>query len=357
MTTRSASIARVGPGARPPDIVAFVKSPRWLNLPLSQYQDTLLRAMYGLPMPTTKHLAIFTESPARPEYRPRVYQYVTVLAGAGSGKSTLAAVIAVYEACFGHHELELGGGVRGTIPVVAQDYKAGGNVYEMIETFLKRTPACQAMIKVIRGREIDLTNGMSLDVFPCTNASLRGYSFPVGIMDEVAFWPTEGAANADREVQASIERSMTRFEHPKIIKISTPYLRDGVMWNDYKRAFGTDHEYMLVWKAGSASMNPAKNSPRRLLGPRETMDPSLYSREFEAEFIEHLEAFLPLPLIEAARLTVAQVSPDPLKWYVGAIDTSGGRGDAFTYSIAHLEGRIYVLDWIGGWTPHHGDLN
>src|SRR4030095_17047531 len=103
MTTRSASIARVGPGARPPDIVAFVKSPRWLNLPLSQYQETLLRAMYGLPMPTTKHLAIFTECTGRTEYLPRVYQYAPVLPGAGSGKSTRAGVIALYDAGFRHN--------------------------------------------------------------------------------------------------------------------------------------------------------------------------------------------------------------------------------------------------------------
>jgi hypothetical protein len=54
--------------------------------------------------------------------------------------------------------------------------------------------------------EIKLTNRTSIMCFPSTQSSLRGWSMPVGIMDEIGFCRLEGSADSDSEIQSSIRR-------------------------------------------------------------------------------------------------------------------------------------------------------
>jgi len=75
-------------------------------------------------------------------------------------------------------------------------------------------------------------------------------------MDEVAFFRLEGQANADVEVQASVRRGMIAFPTTRLLKISTPYMRSGVLFEDHKRGFGQDDPDLLVWCATSLLMNP-----------------------------------------------------------------------------------------------------
>ena len=94
-------------------------------------------------------------------------------------------------------------------------------------------------------------------VFPCTLRSLRGWSIPVAVLDELAFFRLEGAADSDVEIQASIRRGMINFPSTKLIKISTPYAKSGVLFDDFRRAYGHENPDLLVWRAPSLLMNPS----------------------------------------------------------------------------------------------------
>jgi hypothetical protein len=320
-----------------PDIVRFVSHPKWLNLPLSLHQETLLRAIYGLPMPTPEHLDIFRQCTGRATYVPRNYPEVTVISGARSGKdSRIAGSIAVYEACFGGHRLAPG--ERGVIPIVAQDHRAAKIAFDFVRTYLQATPACESLITNITANEVTLSNGLSIATFPCTVKSLRGWSIPCGVMDELAFFRFEGSQESDIEIQTSIRRGMINFARTKLVKISTPYLKSGVLYEDFQKGFGTDDPDRLVWRSTTAQMNPSITAER--LERERRLDPSRYAREFEAEFRDDLEAFLSSAWIENAVIKNRHALPPFLDrfWYGGAIDSSGGGNDAFTCSICHLEG-------------------
>src|SRR5262249_42729300 len=130
--------------------------------------------------------------------------------------------------------------------------------------------------------EIPLTNRMSVVCFPCTKSSLRGWSIPAAVMDEVAFFRFEGSAESDSEIQTSIRRGMVQFPATKLVKISTPYMRGGVLYDDFKNYFGKDSPDILIWKASSTLMNPSLKASR--LERERRLDSERFAREYEAEF-------------------------------------------------------------------------
>jgi hypothetical protein len=49
---------------------------------------------------------------------------------------------------------------------------------------------------------------------------------------------------------------MIGFPTTRLVKISTPYMRGGVLYEDFQSSFGQDDPDLLVWRASSRLMNP-----------------------------------------------------------------------------------------------------
>ncbi len=101
------------------------------------------------------------------------------------------------------------------------------------------------MVDEVLSLEIQLTNRVRIACFPSTQRSLRGWSIPAAVLDELAFFRMEGSADSDTEIQASIRRGMLNFPAPRLVKISTPYMKSGVLYDDFKRYFGQDSPDVL----------------------------------------------------------------------------------------------------------------
>ena len=341
-----------------PDIIEFTTDPQLLGLSLSLAQETLLRAIYGLDL-NEEQLDLWRECTDRHEYPGKPFGEVTVVSGARSGKdSRIAAPVALYESLFGGHERHLSPGERAIVPVVAQDARATAIAFGYIRDGLRRSPILASTVVDERASEIDLENRVTIRCFPCTMRSLRGWSIPVGILDEVAFWRIEGSADSDVEVQTSFRRGGLGFPSPKLLKISTPYLRSGILYNDFAQSFGKDDPDRLVWKSRTSLMNPSITEER--LAREKRLDPKRYAREYEAEFQDDLESFLSPEWVERCVVPGRfELPPAPGVRHVAGVDPSGGRGDFFTLSICHeegsfSEGRRVVQDFMKGWQG--GDL-
>jgi hypothetical protein len=141
--------------------------------------------------------------------------------------------------------------------------------------------------------------------------------------------------------------------------VSTPYAKQGVLYRDFKDYFGRDDaEDVLVWRAPSALMNPAI-SEDRLGEEQRLMDPTRFEREFQAEFADAAEAWLPSELIESAvDVGVRERAPQPGIAYKMAIDPSGGGRCGFAMSIVHVERRgdlrVVVQDLARVWMKGKG---
>ena len=319
-----------------PDIIEFVTDPQLLGLTLSPAQETLLRAIYGLSL-TPEQRELWYLCTGREEYPARPFSEATVLAGARAGKdSRIAAPIVCYEAVLGGHERHVAKGERAVIALVAQDQRATRIAFSYIRDYLMSSPMLKSQVADVLSSEITLTNRLSINCFPSTLRSLRGWSIPAGVLDELAFFRLEGAADSDVEIQASMRRGMLNFAATRLVKISTPYMKGGVLYDDFCRAFGKDDPDLLVWRAPSLLMNPHLTEAR--LDRERRLDPTRFAREYEAEFAEDLDAFLPNAWIDRAVSTDrSERPPRPDTVYVAATDPSGGGRDAFTLAIVHSE--------------------
>lgn len=93
-------------------------------------------------------------------------------------------------------------------------------------------------------------------------------------------------------------RGMLGFPAPRPVEISAPYMRSGVLWEDFRKGWGQDNPDLLIWRAPSLLMNPTL-TPERLERERR-LDPGRFTREYEAEASEDFEAFLPSAWVDAA---------------------------------------------------------
>lgn len=337
---------------RAPDIIEFITDPQLLGLSLSPTQRTLLKAVYGLPLDSDE-LDLWRQCTGRESYPGQPYGEVTVIAGARAGKdSRIAAPVVCYEAVFGGHETHLARGERAVIPLVAQDQRATRIAFSYIRDYLTHSPLLTSMVEEVLSLEIQLANRVSVYCFPCVQKSLRGWSIPASVMDEVAFFRLEGQADSDAEIQASIRRGMLAFPSTRLVKISTPYMKSGILYDDFRRYFGQDSPDVLVWRASSPLMNPSLRAER--LERERRLDPDRFAREYEAEFAEDLEAFLPSAWVDDAVVPGRhELPPRDGVNYVAAVDPSGGGADAFTLAVVHAEGEgsevRVVQDVMKGW--------
>jgi hypothetical protein len=336
-----------------PDIVEFVTDPQLLGLSVSPAQEVLLRGIYGLPLVGAEQLDLWKLCTGRETYAAHPFGEVTVLAGARAGKdSRIAAPVAIYEALFGGHHERLSKGERAMIPVVAQDLRATRIAFGYIRDYVTTSPILAGEVEEVLATEITFRNRISVLCFPSTLRSLRGWSIPAAVADEVAFWRLEGQADADVEIQTSIRRGMLAFPSPKLVKISTPYMRSGVLHDDFRKAFGKDDPDLLVFKSPTALMNPTITAAR--LERERRLDPVRFAREYEAEFADDVDAFLPGAWVDdAVAEGRRELPPKRSHDYLAAVDPSGGGADSFTLSVCHMEGagaRLKIVqDVIRGW--------
>jgi hypothetical protein len=151
---------------------------------------------------------------------------------------------------------------------------------------------------------------------------------------------------------------MIAFPTTRLVKISTPYMKGGVLYEDFTRGFGQNDPDPLVWRASSLVMNPSLHAAR--LEREQRLDPSRFAREFEGEFAEDVDAFLPVAWVDGAVMAGRhELPPQNGLRYVAAVDPSGGGADAFTLAIVHVEGqgaeRRVVQDVMRAWSRTRSD--
>ena len=340
-------------GKRNISIIDFVTDPQLLGLSISKPQETLLRAIYGLPLLKSQH-EIWNACTGRESYPRHGFSEATVICGARSGKdSRIACPIASFEAALGNHEKYLTRGERAVIPLVAQDTRGSRIAFSYLRSHFLDSPLLKSMLEdEPLSNEIKLTNRTSIMCFPSTQSSLRGWSMPVGVMDEIGFWRLEGSSDSDVEIQSSIRRGMINFDRTRLIKISSPYMKSGVLHDDFKNHFGVDSPDVLVWRAPSTVMNPNLKESR--LERERRLDPQRFAREYLAEFAEDLDSFLPSLWVDQAVMQGPhELAPVAGKQYAAACDATGlGSGpgaDAFTLSVGHYGRDIFIQDCCRGW--------
>lgn len=315
-----------------------------------------LAALFALPMAEAE-LATYTQHTGRQDAPAVPPSEVYVCAGRRSGKTFLAALVAVYLACFRDYRPHLAPGERAMVLCVATDREQAAILLRYMRAMLTGVPLLKGRIRGARADAIDLTNRVTLSVATCSYRAVRGVTLAAAILDEIAFWRSDGA-NPDREVLTALRPATATIPGALLLAISTPYSRSGVLYEALRDHHGVDGSDVLTWRATSLEMNPTL--PADTIARARQHDAAAAAAEWDAEFRADLSTFLDAELIAACIDSGVRERP-PVNGvrYVAAVDPSGGGADAFTLAIAHADRHrdrdpaYTVLDLCRGWrTPN-----
>src|SRR3984893_1440706 len=330
--------------SQPLNIIEFIMHPELLNdQSLSVAQQAFLKATYGLPL-NSEEREIYQRATGRSDIVPAEQNEVTLIAGRRGGKtSKIGAPIALYEAFRDHH---LARGDRGYVMLIAPTKSQAKIAMRFIRAYLKSSPLLKRYVTRALTDEIELSNGVSIACYPCSYIAVRGVSVVCAICDELAFWRhEETAANPEEEVLAALRPAMATFLNAKMVKISTPYRKEGVLWREFQRRAELDQ---LVWQLPSPELNPT--IPPSVLERARKLDEERYLREFLARFTDQVAAWVVPevlePCIVRGRTELPRVENAA---YVAAVDPAFERND-FALAVLHktADGPI-VVDRVACW--------
>src|SRR5262245_4505301 len=323
----------------------FGSLPRFKSLETWTTWLVVLKAMFGLPM-TAAEMAIFNRHTGRASVPSGGSKENFLIVGRRGGKSFISALIGVFIACFFSFTEYLTTGERGTVLILAVDKAQAKVVFNYCKGITEAIPALRRMVTAWRADEVELSNDITIAVKTSDYRSVRGVTIVCCVCDEVAFWDSQGV-NPDTAVFSALRPAMATIPIAKLICISTGYAQVGVLYEMHKKYHGQDDDEILVWQADTATMNPTIS--QSFIDKEIEKDPEAGRAEWLGLFREDVSAAFPLELIEACVVPGrSEIPPSPdVPGYFAFADPSGGRHDAFTLAVAHLnhEDRI-ILDVI-----------
>jgi hypothetical protein len=307
----------------------------------------VLKALFGLRMDKGE-LALFNLHTGRERPPNQPLKELWCIIGRRGGKSFIAALVAVFLALFHDYKQYLGPGEVGVVQIVAADRAQAQVILRYIKGILNSNSVFRQYILSELRESVELSNGIAIEVMSCSYRSIRGRTVVCSIFDEIAFWRVEGA-NPDKEILAATRPSMATIPNSKLIVISSPYARSGVLYETHRDYYGKDDPEILVWLAPTRVMNPT--IPQKLIDRETEKDPTAARAEWYAEFREDIEEFLSLDAIVACCVLDGTLAPSRDSSYLAFTDPSGGRADAFTLAIGHGIKEKFTVDLLKAWEP------
>jgi hypothetical protein len=309
---------------------------------------TWLKGVFALPMDEIE-LAIYQKCTGRAQPPATQPSEIYTVVGRRGGKSFVSSLTAVFIACFSDFKRYLNAGEKAAILILARDRDQAKIVFSYVSGILRAVPALSAMIDVERADEIELNNGVIIMVKTSDFRAIRGLTVVAAVLDEVAFWDSEGIS-PDREVLTALRPATSTIPGAKLIAISTPYSQAGSLYKAHRDHYGHDDEHVLVWQADTRAMNPTIDAG--LIQRELERDPDAAAAEWLATFRTDLQAAFSPQSLEACTIKGRDELPaSPLISYSGFVDPSGGKADSFTLAIGHKEEDRTVVDLVRAWDP------
>lgn len=299
------------------------------------------RAVYALP-PREGDLELFQEATGRTTWPTRPAREVWTICGRRSGKSYNAAILATHAAAFSSFEA-LAIGERATVAVISPTRMQSGIIKKYIAGFFAENPFLDGLIDKEIRQEINLQNKADIIVLTSDFRSMRGFSCPLVILDEAAFFRQEGSRTDTEAVRAC--RPALATLNGTLVVISSPWGKSGAVWQTYQQHYGVDGSDILVWQMPSRRMNPVLS--KELIEKSLEQDPEA-AGEWDATFRQDYSAFIEPETVDACTEHGCQ-ERGPLRGvqYVAFTDMAGGSGrDSATLAIAHRENEKAILDLV-----------
>lgn len=333
-----------------PKLFGKTFNPRLLRSDTWGAWRAFLATLFGLPADGSARaiIAKHTERSDLPNTEGFTEAYA--ICGRRGGKSIIAALIAAFLACLKDYSQVLAPGETGVVLILASEKKQARVIFSYLLALIKGASVLRGMITGQTKESIDLSNHVRVEIHTASYKSVRGYSVIACLCDEIAFWQDADGANPAAEVLNAIRPGMASIPGSILLGLSSPYAKRGVLFEAYKDHFGKAGAPALVWRAGSRDMNGTIS--QAIVAASRLRDPSAARSEWDGEWRDDLEAFIPLEVVESCVMERRfELPPTDGMSYAAFVDPSGGSSDSMTLGIAHRRGNIAVLDVLREVTP------
>jgi terminase large subunit-like protein len=322
----------------PLNIDDFIRHPDVLNdSSHSEAQLAVLKSLYGQSL-SPAELEIHQQGTGK-AYDGQEKQEATIIAGRRSGKtSKIAAGIVIFEA-FWDHGLSVG--EPAFIMLLARTLKQAGIAFRYIHNYLRGSKILSKCIISSTKDEIRLKNGVTIGCYAATYGGVRGRTVIAVVADEIAFWPANSAA----EVIAALRPAMVTIHNSKLIKISTPHAKSGLVWEESQHRGELDFP---VWRLPTAQMNPT--IAPEVLAREMRRNEEKFRREFQAQFTDSIEGWVRSEHLDPCIVSHRSELPFQVRVdYCAALDPASRRND-FALAILHkLPDDTIVVDRVARW--------
>jgi hypothetical protein len=328
-----------------PSIVSAMSDPRlfgrWFAGETWDAWRTILKAAFALPMGDDE-LAFFHTVAERSPPKKRVTE-LWVVGGRRGGKDSVASLIAAHAAVTFGDQGKLRPGERALCAWLAYDKDQARIISDYCRGYFAENDRLAHLVKNDdRATILELNTGVDIAVMTSNFRSIRGRPILVAVMDELAVWRDADSKNPDVEVYNAIVPGLATIGG-MLIAISTPYRRNGLLWDKYREHFGKNDDDVLVIKAPTRVLNPT--IPQEIIDRAIAKDPAAQRAEWLCEFRDDIGGWLQSEIIErAVDHGVSVRPPNQLRRYNCFVDASGGASDSFAAAIAHADGELTVLD-------------
>jgi len=260
-----------------------------------------------------------------------------------AGKSFILALVACYLAVFKDWRPYLTAGELGTIRIIATDRAQAKVIFRYAKALLTQVPSIEELIVRTTDEQIELNNGIVIEIQTASFRSVRGHTIIAALLDECAFWRDETSANPDEEILTALRPAMATIPAAMLLCASSPYARRGILWKAYRQHWGREDSPVLVWRAPTRTMNATV--PQQLVDAALAEDPAKASSEYLAQFRTDVETFIDREVVESAVVVGRhELAPAGGVNYTAFVDPSGAAVDAMTLAIAHREDDVIILD-------------
>ncbi len=294
-----------------------------------------LKAVFALPM-TPAELEIYKNCTGRSTPPARPLSEAFSIVGRRGGKSFISAIVACYLALFHDWTPYLAPGETAWILVIATDRPQAKNILGYIKGILQASQLFKNMIEKDLTWEINLTNQVGVKVATCDYRTLRGYTVAGAVLDELAYWRSEGS-NPAQEILTALRPALATIPGSLLLGISSPYGKIGPLFEVFQEKYGQEDEDVLVWKAATKTMNPTIKD--RVIERAMKNDYAAAKSEWLAEFREDLASYIPPEVIDSLIVPGRHELPKiEGVSYSAFVDPAGGAGkDAMTLAVFHSE--------------------
>jgi hypothetical protein len=311
-----------------------------------------LKAAYAEPLSAAERAAFDNVAGGRQPPQRKVKEFV-VAASRRAGKGRAAGALAAYASALVDHTSRLAPGEVGVVAAVSPSRAQALIIKDYTLGFFERSPVlCDEIVEVVAD-EIRLRNGCVITTLASDYRTLRGRTLLLAILDEASFLRDETSSTPDIEAARALLPGLSTTGGMLCI-LSSPYRRNGLLYQRHRDHFGRDSADVLVVAGPSLAFNPTLDTA--MIDAAREADPQAALSEWDGEFRSDLLQFLDDAAIDAAvdHSRPLELPPRAKLTYHAFCDMSGGGRDASTLCICHRDGERIVADVIRG---RHGDPN